>query len=465
MSEGARKGSPASSALSLLLLVAPLLAPAALASVPRGAAALSSPSLAADVDVLATSSLEHNDSAPFRVFAGDELGDAHVLVFELSYPKTRVGGLGLPDEARVGAERSLRLEAPWACDGCRCGKASGSGEFRIFDAAGTSRSTSAFGWNRLFQGREYIGLIDAYDFRARTLWPELGRFGQEDPAGTVDSTNRYQALLGDWSGRIDPLGLRTYARAGGELPCAVFPNVNYESGSRLLDETLFAGTNTIANVVYAIGNTAPVLGCGAMGLVEAGIDRADEFAWEHGWAGRGDTAFILNVTPLLGATKEAQFARQVLGTFADAKIGRLFSTPPARPEWLTRVIEGNRFNETQRKVYPVNELYIKRPNGRYVILDSYNPITGEIVSRKFTQLANVKPETAISYLRELAVKYPSGSTIAGVRTTPEKLKGAVLSGTQILEVPVQERSIPGSILAEARKLGILIRDVAGKVYN
>ena len=141
------------------------------------------------------------------------------------------------------------------------------------------------------------------------------------------------------------------------------------------------------------------------------------------------------------------------------------STPPARPEWLTRVIEGNRFNETQRKVYPVNELYIKRPNGRYVILDSYNPITGEIVSRKFSQLANVKPETAISYLRELAVKYPSGSTIADVRTTPKTLKGAVLSGTQILEVPVQERSIPGSILAEARKLGILIRDVAGKVYN
>ena len=209
MSGGARRGSPASSALSLLLLIAPLLAfaPAALASVPRDATALSSPSLAADVGALAAPPLEHTESAAFRVFVGDELGDAHVLVFELSYPKTRVGGLGLPDEARVEDERSLRLEAPWACDERSGGKASGSGEFRIFDPAGTSRSTSAFGWNRLFQGREYIGVVDAYDFRARILWPELGRFGQEDPAGTGDSPNRYQALRAAWISATDPYGL------------------------------------------------------------------------------------------------------------------------------------------------------------------------------------------------------------------------------------------------------------------
>ncbi|HQN10459.1 MAG TPA: hypothetical protein PK569_23075, partial [Thermoanaerobaculia bacterium] len=219
MSGGARRGSPASSALSLLLLVAPLLAfaPAALASVPRGATALPSPLLAADA--LATSQLERSPAreasspfalddvsleprsseAGFRVFAGDELGDEHVLVFELSYPKTRVRGLGLPDEARVGAERSLRLEAPWACDERSCGKATGSGEFRIFDPSNSPRSASAFGWNRLFQGREYLGFVDAYDFRARVLWPEIGRFGQEDPAGAESSANRFQALRMAWT--------------------------------------------------------------------------------------------------------------------------------------------------------------------------------------------------------------------------------------------------------------------------
>ena len=83
----------------------------------------------------------------------------------------------------------------------------GYGKFRIFDPNGAALSTSAYGWTRLFQGREYIPMLDAYDFRARTLWPELGRFGQEDPAGTHDSTNRYQALGGRWTGLTDPRGL------------------------------------------------------------------------------------------------------------------------------------------------------------------------------------------------------------------------------------------------------------------
>jgi RHS repeat-associated protein len=86
----------------------------------------------------------------------------------------------------------------------------GYGKFRIFDATNSPRSASAFGWNRLFQGREYIGLVDAYDFRARTLWPELGRFGQEDPAGFIDSPNLYQALKGAWTANTDPLGQWTY---------------------------------------------------------------------------------------------------------------------------------------------------------------------------------------------------------------------------------------------------------------
>jgi RHS repeat-associated protein len=82
----------------------------------------------------------------------------------------------------------------------------GYGKFRIFDPANSPRTVSSYGWNRLFQGREYIGVVDAYDFRARVLWPEMGRFGQEDPAGTVDSLNRYQALLGNWTGNTDPSG-------------------------------------------------------------------------------------------------------------------------------------------------------------------------------------------------------------------------------------------------------------------
>lgn len=86
----------------------------------------------------------------------------------------------------------------------------GYGKFRIFDPTNSARTVSSFGWNRLFQGREYLGVVDAYDFRARILWPELGRFGQEDPEGSADSENPYQAVLGAWTKGTDPYGLWTF---------------------------------------------------------------------------------------------------------------------------------------------------------------------------------------------------------------------------------------------------------------
>ena len=121
--------------------------------------------------------------------------------------ETRDWGFGLPSQTPSALKWSVSTGTTWACGAGSGRKASGSGEFRIFDPQGVPLTASAYGWTRLFQGREYIPMLDAYDFRARTLWPELGRFGQEDPAGTVDSTNRYQALGGRWNGVMDPLGL------------------------------------------------------------------------------------------------------------------------------------------------------------------------------------------------------------------------------------------------------------------
>jgi RHS repeat-associated protein len=82
----------------------------------------------------------------------------------------------------------------------------GYGKLRIFDPNNSPLSASAYGWNRLFQGRERFSMFEAYDFRNRVLWAEMGRFGQEDPAGTVDSPNRYQALRGAWTAWTDPSG-------------------------------------------------------------------------------------------------------------------------------------------------------------------------------------------------------------------------------------------------------------------
>ena len=83
----------------------------------------------------------------------------------------------------------------------------GYGKFRIFDPSNSPRTVSSFGWNRLFQGREYLGVVDAYDFRARILWPEIGRFGQEDPIKAHPDLSLYEALGGNWTGRTDPRGL------------------------------------------------------------------------------------------------------------------------------------------------------------------------------------------------------------------------------------------------------------------
>ena len=143
------------------------------------------------------------------------------------------------------------------------------------------------------------------------------------------------------------------------------------------------------------------------------------------------------------------------------------------------------FNKARAKFYPYNEVYLEAPKKainlpegsptkhQYVRLDSYNPHTGEIVSRKYTQLSEVSEETAIRYLKELSDKYAPGSIIADVpsnRTGVNKgifevNQGSDLKGEMILEVPVQKKSVPKSILKYARVKKIQIRDINGNVYK
>ena len=65
------------------------------------------------------------------------------------------------------------------------------------------------------------------------------------------------------------------------------------------------------------------------------------------------------------------------------------------------------FNKERTKFYPYNEVYLEAPKKatnlpegspikhQYVRLDSYNPHTGEIVSRKYTQLSEVSSKESI----------------------------------------------------------------------
>ena len=145
----------------------------------------------------------------------------------------------------------------------------------------------------------------------------------------------------------------------------------------------------------------------------------------------------------------------------NAKVNQATSS---RPEWLRNLDEGNNFNTERRPYYESNEVYIEKPNGDgYYRLDSYNPSTGEIVSRKFTQFSEIQETTGINYVNELASKYPPGSTIAEVPSSGN-LAGQTLHGQMILEVPVQGNPIPQTVLDAANRRGVIIRDINLKIW-
>lgn len=56
-----------------------------------------------------------------------------------------------------------------------------------------------------------------------------------------------------------------------------------------------------------------------------------------------------------------------------------------------------------------------------------------------------------------------GATIARVPSS-RSLAGQTLQGQHILEVPVQVKPVPQSVIDAANRAGVLIRDVNGKVH-
>ena len=90
-----------------------------------------------------------------------------------------------------------------------------------------------------------------------------------------------------------------------------------------------------------------------------------------------------------------------------------------------RFEEGNNFNKENRPRYPYNEVEVYGKK-KYVV-DSYVP-GKEIVSRKYTQLADVKESTGIGYLNELKTKYPSGAVSTDSPFNRKELRGQEMTG-------------------------------------
>ncbi|MFL6073717.1 MAG: hypothetical protein ACJ73S_10015 [Mycobacteriales bacterium] len=136
------------------------------------------------------------------------------------------------------------------------------------------------------------------------------------------------------------------------------------------------------------------------------------------------------------------------------------------PAW-DKVCDGVGFDEIRAPHYAErgggNEIVLE--NGKR--LDSYIPAEA-IVSRKHTQLAEVQIETAIGYLRELDRKYSANETLADTPRNRAQLPGEIgknLDGFSILEVPPQRADVPGAVLEEADRLGIVIRDSDGREHR
>jgi hypothetical protein len=125
---------------------------------------------------------------------------------------------------------------------------------------------------------------------------------------------------------------------------------------------------------------------------------------------------------------------------------------------------GENFNKENRGRYLHNEVEVTVKGEKYRV-DSLDTTKGEIVSRRLTQLSNVKQRTAISYFNEFTRKYPAGAKITDSPFNPKALRGQELFGELIFEVPVQKNSIPQAVLDAATQRNIKIRDIAGKVYN
>lgn len=128
---------------------------------------------------------------------------------------------------------------------------------------------------------------------------------------------------------------------------------------------------------------------------------------------------------------------------------------------------GNAFNKEREPHYREkgggNEITLG--NGKRV--DSYVP-GREIVSRKHTQLGEIKEETGIGYVRELDNKYAPGEIVKDTQHARDQIPDAAgkpLRGDKILEVPPQNGDVPKSVLDEAEARDITIRDTNGKVYE
>ena len=181
---------------------------------------------------------------------------------------------------------------------------------------------------------------------------------------------------------------------------------------------------------------------------------------EYVLASRLQTEFVINtLSGLYGVSAVAKFASD--GKLLDLDLEGKYQVYVKRKEsagkeardraewievrnyWLydSPIARGNAFNDFVNTnplySYPYNEVTLVNEKR----VDGYDPVLGEIVSRKATDLDDILPATFVTYLREMHIKYAPGTKIKAPKYG-DKLKGMELKGRLILEVPDSNLSSP-----------------------
>ncbi|MFZ4545266.1 MAG: hypothetical protein ACOYOA_14540 [Saprospiraceae bacterium] len=142
---------------------------------------------------------------------------------------------------------------------------------------------------------------------------------------------------------------------------------------------------------------------------------------------------------------EAESSIDALGDMAENTTGKV-----ELPEYKAKRKRGNDFNAKRKTDYDYSEITIEHPDRKYTkgknkgkpkryILDSYGEDL-DIVSRKATNLSEIKQTTFERHLRELVSKYPEGAKI--VKPSKPEIHGKVLKGNFKLEIPETNMNFP-----------------------